>query len=114
MFKIAFYPMFDNFNVNFRKNKGFLTCIPCIPIPEYGESNAPLVIRRNLYYCYVIASFAYTKTKMAHFNLNLPLVDYSNTSSPNEWSSMTIQVKNFRFRETFSRPYFPFNKVETS
>ena len=21
---------------------------------------------------------------------------------------MTIQVKNFRFRETFSRPYFPF------
>ena len=24
---------------------------------------------------------------------------------------MTIQVKNFRFRETFSRPYFPFNKI---
>ena len=35
--------MFDNFNVNLRKNEGFLTYIPCIPIPEYGQSNAPLV-----------------------------------------------------------------------
>ena len=35
--------MFDNFNVNLRKNEGFPTCIPCIPIPEYGHSNAPLV-----------------------------------------------------------------------
>ena len=34
--------MFDNFNVNLRKNDGFLTDIPCIPIPEYGQSNAPL------------------------------------------------------------------------
>ena len=35
--------MFDNFNVNLRKNEGFLTYIvPCIPIPEYGQSNAPL------------------------------------------------------------------------
>jgi len=34
--------MFDNFNVNLRKNKGFLTYIPYIPIPEYGQSNAPL------------------------------------------------------------------------
>ena len=25
---------------------------------------------------------------------------------------MTIQVKNFRFRETFSRPYFPFNLLQ--
>ena len=33
--------MFDNFNVNLRKNEGFLTCISCIPIPEYGQSNAP-------------------------------------------------------------------------
>ena len=40
MFKIAFKPMFDNFNVNLRKNEGFVTCIP---IPEYGQSNAPLV-----------------------------------------------------------------------
>ena len=35
--------MFDNFNVNLRKNKGFLTYIPYIPIPEYGQSNAPLM-----------------------------------------------------------------------
>ena len=35
--------MFDIFNVNLRKNEGFLTCIPCNPIPEYGQSNAPLV-----------------------------------------------------------------------
>ena len=35
--------MIDNFNVNLRKNEGFLTYIPCIPIPEYGQSNAPLV-----------------------------------------------------------------------
>ena len=34
-----------------------------------------LVIRRNPDYCYVIASFAYTKTKMAAFNLNLPIFD---------------------------------------
>ena len=34
--------MFDNFSVNLRKNEGFLTYIPCIPIPEYGQSNAPL------------------------------------------------------------------------
>ena len=33
--------MLDNFNVNIRKNEGFLICIPCIPIPEYGQSNAP-------------------------------------------------------------------------
>ena len=26
---------------------------------------------------------------------------------------MIIQVKNFRFRETFSRPYFPFNITMT-
>ena len=37
--------MFDHFNVNLRKNEGFLTYIPCIPIPEYGQSNAPLVSR---------------------------------------------------------------------
>ena len=43
MFKMAFYQMFDNFNVNLRKNEVFLTCIPCIPIPEYGQSNAPLI-----------------------------------------------------------------------
>ena len=41
MFKIAFEEVFDNFNVNLRKNEGFLTSIPCIPIPEYGQSNAP-------------------------------------------------------------------------
>ena len=35
--------MFDNCNVNRRKNEGFLTYIPCIPIPEYGQSNAPLI-----------------------------------------------------------------------
>ena len=35
--------MFDNFNVNLRKNEGFLTSIPCIPIAEYGQSNEPLL-----------------------------------------------------------------------
>ena len=34
--------MFDNFYVNLRKNEGFLTDIPCIPIPDYGQSKAPL------------------------------------------------------------------------
>ena len=34
--------MFDNFNVNLHKNKGFLTYIPYIPVPEYGQSNAPI------------------------------------------------------------------------
>ena len=29
--------MFDNFNVNLRKNEGFPTSIPCIPIPEYSQ-----------------------------------------------------------------------------
>ena len=33
--------MFDNFNVNLRKNEGFLSYITCILIPEYGQSNAP-------------------------------------------------------------------------
>ena len=33
--------MFDNINVNLRKNEGFLTPVPCIPIPEYGQSNTP-------------------------------------------------------------------------
>ena len=35
--------MFDNFYVNHRKNEGFLPYIPCILIPEYGQSNAPLI-----------------------------------------------------------------------
>ena len=29
MFEIAFKQIFDNFNVNLRKNEGFLTYIPC-------------------------------------------------------------------------------------
>ena len=41
MFEIAFKKKFHNFNVNLRKNDGFLTSIPRIPIPEYGQSNAP-------------------------------------------------------------------------
>ena len=40
-FKIEFYQIFDNFTVNLRKNEVFLTYIPCIPIPEYGQSNTP-------------------------------------------------------------------------
>ena len=36
--------MFNNFNVNLRKNKGFLTYIPYIPIPEYSQSNATIVL----------------------------------------------------------------------
>ena len=35
--------MFGNFNANLRKNEGYLTYIPCIPIPEYGKSNDPLI-----------------------------------------------------------------------
>ena len=35
--------MFNNFNVNLPKNEAFLTFILCIPIPEYSQSNAPLV-----------------------------------------------------------------------
>ena len=35
MFKIAFV------NVNLLKNEGFITYIPCFPIPEYGQQNAP-------------------------------------------------------------------------
>ena len=35
--------MFDNINMNLRKNEGFLTSIPCISILEYGQSNAPLI-----------------------------------------------------------------------
>ena len=42
MVKIAFQQVFDNFNVNLRKNEGFLTSIPCIP--EYGQSNALLIM----------------------------------------------------------------------
>ena len=33
--------MFHIFSLNLRKSEGFLTYIPCIPIPEYGQSNAP-------------------------------------------------------------------------
>ena len=35
--------MFDKINANLRKNEGFLISITCIPIPEYGQSNAPLI-----------------------------------------------------------------------
>ena len=35
--------MFHNFNVNLRKNKGFLTYMSYIPIPEYGQSNPPQI-----------------------------------------------------------------------
>ena len=41
--------MFDNFNVTLRKNKGFLTYMSYIPIPEYGQSNAPLAIQLSLH-----------------------------------------------------------------
>ena len=41
MFKIAFWQIFDNFNVNLRENERFLTYIPCIPLPDHGQSNAP-------------------------------------------------------------------------
>ena len=34
--------MFDNYDVNLRKNKGFLTYIPYILITEYGQLNEPL------------------------------------------------------------------------
>ena len=42
--------MFDNVNVNPRKNEGFPTSIPCIPIPEYGQWNTPLGCVQNLHY----------------------------------------------------------------
>lgn len=34
--------------MNLRKNEGFLTSIPSIPIPEYGQSNAPLVTEDSM------------------------------------------------------------------
>ena len=34
--------------MNLCKNEGFLTSIPFIPIPEYGQSNALLVTSSNL------------------------------------------------------------------
>ena len=43
MFKIAFQQVFNNFNVNLRKNERFLISSPCIRIPEYDQLNAPLV-----------------------------------------------------------------------
>ena len=47
--------MFDNINMNLRKNEGFLTSIiPCIPIPEYGQFNAPLVSHSNFKIVYYI------------------------------------------------------------
>ena len=50
MFKRTFKQVFDkSFNVNLCKKKGFLTSIPCIPIPEYGQSNAPSVERPRVY-----------------------------------------------------------------
>ena len=33
---------------NLRKNEGFPTFIPCIPIPEYGQSNAPLMWKNGI------------------------------------------------------------------
>ena len=35
--------MFDNFNVKLPKHEKFQTSFPCISIPEYGQSNAPLI-----------------------------------------------------------------------
>ena len=35
------------------KNEGFLTSIPCIPIPEKGQSNAPLVWKGILQFNHV-------------------------------------------------------------
>ena len=40
--------MFDNFYVNHHKKEGFLPYIPCILIPEYGQSNAPLDLQVSL------------------------------------------------------------------
>ena len=34
MFKLAIKQVFDTFNVNLRKNEGFLTSMPCNPIPD--------------------------------------------------------------------------------
>ena len=34
--------------MNLRKNEGFLTSIPCIPIPEYGQSNAALDLKTGI------------------------------------------------------------------
>ena len=50
MFKVAFQQVFDNFNVNHLKNEGFVTSIPCIPIPEYGQSNAPEI---SIVFCHI-------------------------------------------------------------
>ena len=43
--------MFDKFNVDLRENEGFLSSITCIPIPEYGQSTAPLVSKMKKTLC---------------------------------------------------------------
>ena len=48
MSKVALKQVFDNFHVNLRKNEGFETSIPFIPIPEYGQSNAPLMNKNKI------------------------------------------------------------------
>ena len=63
--------MFDNFNVNLRKNEGFPTCIPCTPIPEYGQSNAPQVFRDYsiLYILYNMCEVSYNWIGVDGFEL---------------------------------------------
>ena len=51
MFKTSFKQVFDNLNVNLRKHEEFLTSIPCIPILEYGQSNAPIVTDQLIHVC---------------------------------------------------------------
>ena len=122
MFKIAFQQVFDNFKVNLRKNEGFLTPISCIPIPEYGQSNAPLnkvpfhcfewtylactfcfpisdhvMFPREFSFCFYI-SYAYIcKCRRRHLE---GTVSWSNIT----WSEMGKQ--NVQAKEVHCFPYF--------
>ena len=90
--------MFDNFNVNLRKNEGFLTSIPCIPIPEYGQSNAPSVSYQSRHSSVTVSrpmgSIVGTKTSVqAHWRKNArKLLTISSCERHGVFSSMFRKI----------------------
>ena len=113
--------MFDNFNVNLRKNEGFPTCIPCIPIPEYSQSNAPLVnSRRRLRRISSGSHVLYTNLNLVNSRRRLRRISsgshvlYTNL---NCWFSLTWSTgmffnENKRKRLHNNRVQFPEDLVE--
>ena len=73
--------MFNNFYVNLRKNEGFLTSIPCIPIPEYGQ------LKRTLSNVGLARSVK-MKINDSHCKLTLPSKPLIGTSRPGFARSM--------------------------